>query len=81
MGVSIAFCLNNADLTGWADTQERCGLATDSNALIATPRDPSVPFLNPTGQLKPDAISRWVCDSVVRAPIADQEIRSCMAEV
>ncbi len=30
------------------------------------------PFLKPTGIDRPDAISRWVCDSVVRAPIADQ---------
>ena len=27
---------------------------------------------------KPDAISRWVCDSVVLAPMADQLIKSAM---
>ena len=39
-------------------------------ALIATFRLPSVPFLKPMGVESPLAISRWVCDSVVRAPIA-----------
>ena len=47
-------------------------------ALTATSRLPSVPFLKPTGPDRPEDISRWVWDSVVRAPIADQEIRSCM---
>ena len=37
---------------------------------------PSVPFLKPTGVDKPLAISRWVCDSVVRAPIAVQVMSS-----
>ena len=37
---------------------------------------PSVPFLNPTGVDNPLAISRCVCDSVVRAPIAVQVINS-----
>ena len=35
-------------------------------------------FLNPTGIDNPLAISRWVCDSVVRAPIADHAIKSAM---
>ncbi len=35
-----------------------------------------MPFLKPSGVDKPLAISRWVCDSVVRAPIAVQVIRS-----
>jgi len=35
---------------------------------------PSVPFLNPIGKETPDASSRWSWDSVVRAPIAPQEI-------
>jgi len=47
-------------------------------ALIATPRPPSVPFLKPTGIDKPDAISRWVWLSVVRAPIAVQLTKSAM---
>ena len=33
--------------------------------------------LKPTAEESPLAISRWVCDSVVLAPIADQAIRSC----
>jgi hypothetical protein len=39
---------------------------------------PSVPFLKPTGQDRPDASSRCTCDSVVRAPMAPQLIRSAM---
>ena len=39
-------------------------------------KDPSVPFLNPTGVDRPLAISRWVWDSVVRAPMAVQVINS-----
>ncbi len=45
-------------------------------AFTATSSPPSVPFLNPTGADSPLAISRWVCDSVVRAPIAYQVMRS-----
>ena len=37
---------------------------------------PSVPFLKPIGADRPEASSRCTCDSVVRAPIAPQEIRS-----
>ncbi|RCM35166.1 hypothetical protein PA171_04334 [Pseudomonas aeruginosa] len=61
----------------WLMPRKRCGLETDCRALIATVRLPSVPFLKPTAEDRPEAISRWVCDSVVRAPIADQLIRSC----
>ena len=39
---------------------------------------PSVPFLNPIGIDRPEAISRWVWLSVVRAPMAVQLIRSAM---
>jgi hypothetical protein len=39
---------------------------------------PSVPFLKPTGQESPEASWRWLCDSVVRAPIAPHAIRSAM---
>src|SRR3990167_5038998 len=59
----------------WLMPRKRCGLETDCRALIATVRPPSVPFLKPTDQDKPEAISRRVCDSVVRAPMADQLIR------
>ncbi len=46
-------------------------------ALMATSMPPSVPFLKPTEVDRPLDISRWVCDSVVRAPMAVQVIRSC----
>jgi hypothetical protein len=44
-------------------------------ALTAFLRPPSVQFLNPTGMERPDAISRWIWLSVVRAPMAVQETR------
>ena len=44
--------------------------------LTAASSEPSVPFLKPTGVDSPEAISRCVCDSAVRAPMAVQEIRS-----
>ncbi|MOA45429.1 hypothetical protein D3C78_1678250 [compost metagenome] len=49
------------------------GLEAACSALMAVPRLPSVPFLKPTGMERPEAISLWVWDSVVRAPMADQE--------
>ncbi len=39
---------------------------------------PSVPFLKPTGQDRPEASSRCTCDSVVRAPMAPQLMRSAV---
>ncbi len=45
-------------------------------ALIAVAIEPSVPFLKPSGIDSPEAIWRCVWDSVVRAPMADQQIRS-----
>lgn len=39
---------------------------------------PSVPFLKPIGKETPLASSRCNCDSVVRAPIAPQVVRSEM---
>src|ERR1044072_3673527 len=53
-----------------------CEAALMATAAILMLR--SVPFLKPTGQDRPDASSRCTCDSVVRAPIAPQEIRSAM---
>src|ERR1039457_1231601 len=47
-------------------------------ALIAVWTEPSVPFLKPRGIERPDAIWRCVCDSAVRAPTADQHMRSAM---
>ena len=47
-------------------------------ALMAVVALPSVPFLKPMGMDRPEAISRWVWLSVVRAPMAVQLIRSAM---
>ena len=47
-------------------------------ASMAICRLPSVAFLKPTGIDKPLAIWRWVCDSVVRAPIDAQLTRSAV---
>ncbi len=55
-----------------------CGCRAAPIASIATCRLPSVPFFKPTGMERPLAISRCVCDSVVRAPIAAHVIRSAM---
>ena len=51
------------------------GWAAEMMALIATSRSPSVAFLKPTGVERPEAISRWVWDSEVRAPMAVQAIK------
>ena len=53
-----------------------CFEAADPTASIATERDPSVPFLNPTGKERPLANSLCSWLSVVLAPIAPKEIRS-----
>ena len=45
-------------------------------AFTAPSSQPSVPFLKPTGIESPLAISRWVWLSLVRAPIAAQEMQS-----
>ncbi len=55
-----------------------CGWDAARMALIAVCTDPSVPFLNPRGMDRPEAIWRCVCDSAVRAPMADQQMRSAM---
>lgn len=48
---------------------------------VATTNLPSVPFLKPMGKDTPDASSRWSCDSVVRAPMAPQDITArCQLE-
>jgi hypothetical protein len=47
-------------------------------ASAATWTLPSVPFLKPTGQLRPEASWRWLWLSVVRAPIAPQATSSAM---
>src|SRR5439155_15844444 len=62
----------------WSMPRKLCGARAEVIASMAICRLPSVAFLNPTGIDKPLAISRWVCDSVVRAPIAAQLTRSAM---
>ncbi len=55
-----------------------CGCRAALIELIAGVTDPNVAFLNPNGIDNPEAICRCVCDSVVRAPTADQQIKSAM---
>ncbi len=55
-----------------------CGAEAALSASSATWIPPSVPFLNPIGIDSPEASWRWICDSVVRAPIAPQLTRSAM---
>ena len=52
------------------------GSRADNCASIAIWILPSVPFLKPIGQESPDASSLCICDSVVRAPIAHQLMKS-----
>ena len=54
------------------------GLVAARMASTAMRTFPSVPFLKPTGEESPEASSRCTCDSVVRAPIAPQAIRSAV---
>ena len=58
--------------------RKRCGCEAAITASAAMRTLPSVPFLNPTGHDSPEAISRWIWLSVVRAPIAPQATRSAM---
>ena len=55
-----------------------CGELAERMASTAMRMLPSVPFLKPTGQERPEASSRCTCDSVVRAPMAPQAIRSAV---
>ncbi len=55
-----------------------CGAWAALMASMAMRTLPSVPFLNPTGQERPEASSRCTWLSVVRAPIAPQAMRSAM---
>ena len=53
-----------------------CGARAARIASAATWMLPSVPFLKPTGQLRPEASWRWLWLSVVRAPMAPQATSS-----
>lgn len=55
-----------------------CSLEADLIASTAIVTEPSVPFLKPTGMLRPLVSSRCTCDSVVRAPMAPHEMRSAV---
>ena len=55
-----------------------CGARAARMASAATWMLPSVPFLKPTGQLRPEASWRWLWLSVVRAPMAPQATSSAM---
>ena len=54
------------------------GAEAERMASTAMRTLPSVPFLKPTGQERPEASSRCTWDSVVRAPMAPQAIRSAV---
>ena len=61
----------------WPETPRKLwGPAAERMAFTAPSMSPSVPFLKPTGVERPEDISRWVCDSEVRAPMAVQAMRS-----
>ena len=51
---------------------------TASTAILTLP---SVPFLKPIGQDNPDASSRWIWLSVVRAPIAEGRLVSVLDDL
>ena len=55
-----------------------CGWHAAPIASSAICTLPSVPFLKPTGIDSPEANSRWIWLSVVRAPIAPQQIKSAI---
>jgi len=48
----------------------QCEERAERQASTATWTEPSVPFLKPTGIDRPEASSRWIWLSVVRAPMA-----------
>src|ERR1035437_5612052 len=77
-GFAIDFCVGSATALPWSMPRKLCGCRAAPIASIATCRLPSVLFFKPTGIERPLAISRCVCDSVVRAPIAAHEIKSAM---
>lgn len=52
------------------------GFEADWMASRAIWMEPPVPFLKPTGMERPEASSRWIWDSVVRAPMAPHAMRS-----
>ena len=76
MAVRITLRLQQADLPGTVDADETVRHRRGAHGVDGRGGLPSVPFLKPTGIDRPEAISRCVCDSVVRAPIADQLNRS-----
>jgi hypothetical protein len=53
-----------------------CGCTAEPTASTAICTVPRVPFLKPTGMLRPEASSRCTWLSVVRAPMAPQLTRS-----
>ena len=60
------------------ETKQRSEAWAALMELMAGATVPGVAFLNPSGMESPEAICRCVCDSVVRAPMADQQIKSAM---
>jgi hypothetical protein len=58
VAVGVAFGGDDRHAAFLVDAQETVRLDTDCKALIATVRPPSVPFLKPTAEDRPEAISR-----------------------
>ncbi len=76
MAIAVTAGIHNRRMPPFRYGQEAVRRTAALMASIATLIVPSVPFLKPTGRESPDASSRCACDSVVRAPIAPQLIRS-----
>ena len=76
MSVTVAPGLENGDLALTVDTQEAMGIADGLHGIDRDVEATVGAVLKPTADESPLAISLWVCDSVVRAPMADQLIRS-----
>lgn len=70
--VRIALGLQQANLARLVDADEAVRHSGGAHGVDGGTQTAVGAVLNPTGIDRPEAISRWVCDSVVRAPIADQ---------
>ena len=70
VAVRVAAGADNGGMAGLVTDRKWCGWLAARMASTAIFRLPSVPFLKPTGQDRPEASSRCTWLSVVRAPMA-----------